>query len=69
MDAEIAAFITARSEIWLDSGFAALTDSDTTLSDALAQSRMDAQLEGQVSSRALSALAGCAFRSSLGGVV
>ena len=67
MDVETVTFITARPEIRLDSDVAALTDSDTTLSGALAQSRMYALLEGLVSSQALPALAGCAFRGTLGG--
>jgi hypothetical protein len=58
MDAEIAAFIGARSERRLDGEVAALTDSDTTLPGALAQLRMYAQLQSLVSSRPLPALAG-----------
>jgi hypothetical protein len=57
MDAEIAAFVAARSERRLEGEVAALTESDTTLPGALAQLRLYAQLQNLVSSRPVPALA------------
>ncbi len=57
VDAEIAAFIAARSERRLETEVAALTDSDEDIAGALAQLRLFAQLQNRFFPRPLPGLA------------
>ncbi len=57
IDAEIAAFIAARSERRLEAEIAALTDSDQDVAGSLAQLRLFAQLQNRVFPRPLPGLA------------
>ncbi len=57
IDAEIAAFIAARSERRLEAEIAALTDSDQDVTGALAQLRLFAQLQNHAFPRPLPGLA------------